>query len=660
MHLTKKITAMLLAALIAAGCTAAMPVFADDGGFDIVYETVTTDDPTTLSGEAKIKVSIDNIESSVNTIQAKFTFDGSLRYKSIEYLQGEIDLPNKYQTATDKSVANREKNLTAAILSLDEPIELSGKTDLFIITFEGKVGDSVTLTLDKENSWVSDSSGKIYASDNFKSEKAVSSETANEALSASVRIVMDKVTDFSASSSRPVTLTIVSDSTGKTYSSVLSSSDRTSIIPLAFTIKTDVLANDTYTVTLSANGYKTYRQEGVDFEEELVVTNSDFVPGDVNKDELVDEKDKKLYEDIIADGEYNEAADFNGDGYVDERDNVFEEPEEEKSVPAKMSAPDLTGKSKSMEISWTAPDDGGSEITSYIIEYGKSRNRLSSEYEVKDSSDRSATISSLDAGATYYVRIAAVNEVGRGEFSDTVSVATEKAQSGGGGGGGGGGGSGGGGGGTSGGSGSNVSGGTGYVLPSGRDDSSQSIAQQEEVFTDLAGYEWAKDSIYTLKAEGIINGVSATLYEPQSNIKRGDFILILTRMLKVNAEYTANFADVPLDSYYYDAIGKARAAGIATGDGVNFMPEDSITRQDLITLAYRAFLGAGYISEASDSSSLDAFADKALIAPYAEKAMASMVSAGIIQGSDGNVNPLGKATRAEVAVMCARLLALMK
>jgi len=59
-------------------------------------------------------------------------------------------------------------------------------------------------------------------------------------------------------------------------------------------------------------------------------------------------------------------------------------------------------------------------------------------------------------------------------------------------------------------------------------------------------------------------------------------------------------------------------------------------------------------------TSLDAFADKDTISEYARTAMASMVSAGIIQGNDGKVNPLGNATRAEVAVMCARLVNLIK
>ena len=180
-----------------------------------------------------------------------------------------------------------------------------------------------------------------------------------------------------------------------------------------------------------------------------------------------------------------------------------------------------------------------------------------------------------------------------------------------------------------------------------------------EAFTDIAGYNWAKESIYTLKNRGIISGVSATEYAPANNIKRGDFILILTRMLGISDAFTENFADVPQGSYYYNAIGSAKAAGIASGDGQNFMPENTITRQDLITLAYRAFLAKGYIAETDDISSLDMFADKGIISDYALSPMASMVKAGIIQGADGGVNPLGFATRAEVAVMCARLLALM-
>lgn len=178
-------------------------------------------------------------------------------------------------------------------------------------------------------------------------------------------------------------------------------------------------------------------------------------------------------------------------------------------------------------------------------------------------------------------------------------------------------------------------------------------------FADLGGHSWAQAAIYKLKNKGIISGTSATTFSPESDIKRGDFILILARMLGLGEVKDNNFADVPANSYYSGAIGAAKAAGIAGGDGTNFHPEDSITRQDIMTLAYRAFLQKGYVTENADLTALDVFGDKGSIADYAAVPMSVLVKAGIIQGSDGNVNPNGKATRAEVAVMCSRLLDLM-
>ncbi len=199
----------------------------------------------------------------------------------------------------------------------------------------------------------------------------------------------------------------------------------------------------------------------------------------------------------------------------------------------------------------------------------------------------------------------------------------------------------------------------GGINPGGSiDNDTSEVDPNQDEFTDLTHYDWAKDAIYELRDKGIINGTSETTYSPANNIKRGDFILILARMLEITGG-TDNFADVPVGSYYYDAISAAKATGIAKGDGDRFMPEASITRQDLITLAYRAFLEQGHMKASDDLSVLDVFGDKDLISDYAKEAMASMVAAGIIKGSDGGVNPLGNATRAEVAVMCARLLGLM-
>lgn len=201
-----------------------------------------------------------------------------------------------------------------------------------------------------------------------------------------------------------------------------------------------------------------------------------------------------------------------------------------------------------------------------------------------------------------------------------------------------------------------IIGGGGTTSPSASPDASGA----DEKFTDLGGFEWARDAVYTLNERGIILGTSDTTFSPQENIKRGDYMLILSRMMEINDAFTENFADVPADSYYYNAIGSARAAGVAQGDGEYFYPEDAITREDLITLAYRILLGRGLIAATEDYTSLDQFNDKDMISDYAQAPMAAMVAQGIIQGSDdGGVNPLGQATRAEVAVMCARILNLL-
>ena len=316
-----------------------------------------------------------------------------------------------------------------------------------------------------------------------------------------------------------------------------------------------------------------------------------------------------------------------------------------------MSKPTVTGGTKKITVKWTKATD--ESVTGYTIKYGTSSTNLSSTKEIDKADTLTTDITSLSAGTTYYVQIAAKNTSGTGEYSDIANAKTDSdsTQGGGGGGGGGTGGSGGSSGGSSGGG---FSGG-GATTPG-----TTTQPSTTETFTDLANHAWAKDAIYTLKNKGIISGISDTEFAPANNIKRGDFILILTRMLSVNDTFTENFADVPESAYYYNAVGSAKAAGIAQGSGENFMPENSITRQDLITLAYRAFLAKGYITETTDLTSLDTFGDKDSISDYAKTSMASMVKAGIIQGADGNVNPLGNATRAEVAVMCARLVELMK
>ena len=77
----------------------------------------------------------------------------------------------------------------------------------------------------------------------------------------------------------------------------------------------------------------------------LEITNDDFVPGDINADGDVNGDDKEECEQIIADGDYIESADFNRDGKVDKYDlKIFDDVDSKPKVPEKPKAPVLSDK----------------------------------------------------------------------------------------------------------------------------------------------------------------------------------------------------------------------------------------------------------------------------------------------------------------------------
>lgn len=661
----RRVGLILLSASLILGMLSGVAVYAAADNIEVIFTDVTSTDQTTLAGEAKIKVSVKGAGGDVTIAQMALIFNGDLKYKSIEFLQGGNNpaAGNAYVTPNG-AYANSKKEIDASIICAVNPMTFTDdETDLFVLTFNGKAGDTVNLSLDKSTTYCTVNGVDIIPLDNT-SKTATASSKNVVGKDAVVTLTMDKVTDFapngkSGYESSNVTLTVTSENPehrGYTMHTVLNNiliskgGHRENTSMPTFTVTNKVLDGDTYTVELSGIGYVPYVVTGVTFDEILNITNDDFVPGDINNDGTVDAVDKKMCSDFISKKTYNEAADFNRDGKVNDHDIVvFSEIEDsdEETTAEKMNTPSLVAGVKSFTVNWTKPSEN---VTGYVIKYGTSNGNLNSTVEITSADATSKTISGLLAETTYYVSIAAKNTVGTGEFSNTVSVATLKEST-------------------------PPAGGGGGAAPTKPKDEAEDtednitvedtdvpnntdLSVKSESFTDIENYGWAKDSIYMLKEAGVISGVSETEYAPANNIKRGDFILILTRMLKTEAEANGNFADVPAGSYYYDAIAKAKAAGIATGDGVSFMPEKTITRQDLITLAYRAFLAEGLISENTDISVLDSFNDKNNISEYAKTAMASMVSAGIIKGDNGKVNPLGNATRAEVAVMCARLMEL--
>ena len=176
---------------------------------------------------------------------------------------------------------------------------------------------------------------------------------------------------------------------------------------------------------------------------------------------------------------------------------------------------------------------------------------------------------------------------------------------------------------------------------------------------DAETVQWAKEAILDLVRLGVIDASGPSLYEPLMPITRGDFIHYIVKALdleKTAGRTGATFTDVDPNIYYYFTMGSGQKAGLVHGVGGDMcLPDADITRQDMFTLIYRALTYAG-MNLPPDAGALDKFGDKDKIADYAKDAISALAKNGLIMGDqNGNVNPLGKASRAEAAVMMYRV-----
>lgn len=173
-------------------------------------------------------------------------------------------------------------------------------------------------------------------------------------------------------------------------------------------------------------------------------------------------------------------------------------------------------------------------------------------------------------------------------------------------------------------------------------------------FKDIAGFEWAEKEINVLVEKGIIKGTGEGKFEPAKQVKRADFVIMLSRALGINTTPTTNFKDVSKDKYYYNDIGMFKELGIINGSGDNFNPEASISREDMFVITERALEKTNKLT-ATDTKEAK-FTDDTQISPYAVSAIDKLVGMGLVKGSDGKINPKNNATRAETAVFVYRII----
>lgn len=175
-------------------------------------------------------------------------------------------------------------------------------------------------------------------------------------------------------------------------------------------------------------------------------------------------------------------------------------------------------------------------------------------------------------------------------------------------------------------------------------------------FSDVASDAWYAQAVGEVSDAGIMNGTTDTTFSPDEQVTRGMVVTVLWRLAgSPAAAAPAAVPDVEDWYYYADAVAWAQAAGVATGLGNGTFDGGSIvTREQLSVFLYRY---SQYAGDELASGVLDLYNDVDSVQSWALDGMAHAVGAGLITGTDeGNLEPAGPATRAQLAVILQRLM----
>ena len=172
------------------------------------------------------------------------------------------------------------------------------------------------------------------------------------------------------------------------------------------------------------------------------------------------------------------------------------------------------------------------------------------------------------------------------------------------------------------------------------------ISKSENPFADVPEEEWFQAYVLNLNQRGIINGRTTDSFAPNENVKRAEFVTMLYRIWgEPDASGMTNgFKDLEQD-WYKNAVNWAVSMGITNGtSATTFAPEDLITREQMVTMLYRA---AG---EPTVPGDLKAYTDGKDVSDWASSAFVWATQNKVVNGmTETTLAPAENATRAQAA-----------
>ncbi|MCC5909121.1 MAG: S-layer homology domain-containing protein [Clostridiaceae bacterium] len=171
----------------------------------------------------------------------------------------------------------------------------------------------------------------------------------------------------------------------------------------------------------------------------------------------------------------------------------------------------------------------------------------------------------------------------------------------------------------------------------------------EKVYKDADNISsWAYEAIKKATVKGFVGG-SGGLFNPKASITRAEFTKMIVAMLELEVyeEDVIKFVDVNKQDWFYLYVNTIYKEGVIKGYGNQFKPNDYITREEMAVILTRAL-------DLKPSRSKVTPKDMQKASSWAETAIETTLSLGLMGESGENFNPQALATREMATVVMMR------
>ncbi len=178
-------------------------------------------------------------------------------------------------------------------------------------------------------------------------------------------------------------------------------------------------------------------------------------------------------------------------------------------------------------------------------------------------------------------------------------------------------------------------------------------ASAAPVFADVSATNQYYNAVRFVQEKGIMTGTSATQFSPDTTISRGMIVSILHRLEGQPISQGASFNDVSDTGWYTNAVAWASSNKIVSGySNGNFGPNDTITREQLISILYRYAQYKMY--DTASHTDLSNYTDASEVAPYAAAPMQWAITKILITSTNSALSPTSDINRAQAADILMR------